>query len=197
MGCGRRRFSRPYGRRRYRKLYIIATEGMKTEPQYFSFFENHNSTIHVKCLKQRSRNSPPQVLARMKKYLRKEALRSSDEAWLVVDKDQWNDSQLAQLHEWSLEQENYGFALSNPKFEYWILLHFEDGAGIANSQQCSDRLKQYLPEYDKGVDAHKITEKRIADAVYRAKTRDNPPCADWPRTTGTTVYRLIESIQNA
>jgi hypothetical protein len=75
----RRKFQRPLGERRYRKLFVIAVEGVKTEPQYF--------------------------------------------------------------------------ALSNPKFEYWLLLHFNDGTGIASSRDCSDRLKRHLPGYDKGIDA--------------------------------------------
>ena len=70
----------------------------------------------------------------MTDHLESEGLKPSDEAWLVVDKDQWTDEQLTQLHQWSLQQENYGFALSNPKFEYWLLLHFEDGTGIILSR---------------------------------------------------------------
>ena len=197
MARKRRTFKRRVGKRPYRKLFVIATEGAKTEPQYFAILDNRDSVIHVECLKTKHNSSPPQVLKRMQKRLKKEALRKSDEAWLVVDKDQWTDEQLAQLHGWSLEEENYGFALTNPKFEYWILLHFEDGNGVANSQQCSTRLKQYLPDYDKGIDTRKITPEMIVDAVRRAKTRDNPPCQDWPRALGTTVYKLVESIQQA
>lgn len=86
----------------------------------------------------------------MTDHLEHEGLKSSDEAWLVVDKDQWTDEQLTQLHQWSLQQENYGFALSNPKFEYWLLLHFEDGTGVTSSRDCTERLKRWIPEYDKG-----------------------------------------------
>ena len=50
----------------------------------------------------------------MKDHLRQEDLLPSDKAWLVVDKDQWTDEQLNQLHSWSLDKDNYGFALSNP-----------------------------------------------------------------------------------
>ncbi|MCF6178109.1 MAG: hypothetical protein L3J63_01800 [Geopsychrobacter sp.] len=34
----------------------------------------------------------------------------------------------------------------------------------------------------------------VPEAVERASRRDTPPCADWPRTTGTTVYRLVQSL---
>ena len=122
-------------------------------------------------------------------------MKSSDEAWLVVDKDQWGDEQLMQLYDWAQTRNNYGFALSNPKFEYWLLLHFEDGTGIASSRDCDARLKRQLPNYNKGIDAGKISRKQIDDAIRRAKLRDNPPCIDWPRTFGsTTVYRLVENI---
>ena len=191
----RRRFQRPLGERRYRKLFVIAVEGVKTEPQYFAIFNDQQSVIRVNCLKGSHDSSPPQVLKRMEDHLRQEELRSSDEAWLVVDKDQWTDEQLDQLHAWAQARDNYGFVLSNPKFEYWLLLHFEDGTGIASSRDCSDRLKRHLPGYDKGIDARKITRDRIDEAIRRARLRDNPPCADWPRALGgTTVYKLVENI---
>jgi hypothetical protein len=77
----------------------------------------------------------------MAEYLRQESLKKSDEAWLVVDKDQWSNEQLEQLLRWAQGSDNYGFALSNPKFEYWLLLHFEDGEGISSSRACLERLK--------------------------------------------------------
>ena len=195
MPAQRRKFQRPLGQRRYRKLFVIAAEGAKTELQYFAIFNDQNSVISVKCLKGSHDSAPPQVLKRMETHLKGQSLRSTDEAWLVVDKDQWTDEQLNQLHGWSEKHVNYGFALSNPKFEYWLLLHFDDGVGIGSSRDCTERLKRHLPDYDKGIDARKLTSDRIDDAIRRARQRDNPPCADWPRAFGgTTVYKLVESI---
>lgn len=195
MPSKRRRLKRPLGQRRYRKMFIIATEGDKTEPQYFAIFNNQNSVIRTRCLKADRDSSPPQVLKRMEKHIRDEGLKNEDEAWLVVDRDQWTDEQLKQLHEWSQGSVNYGFALSNPKFEYWLLLHFEDGAGIGSPRECSDRLKRHMPDYDKGIDCRKISPTMIENAIHRAKERDNPRCADWPRSIGgTTVYRLVEKL---
>ena len=195
MSPKRRKYRRPTGERPYRKLFIVATEGDKTEPQYFAILNDHHSFIHVVCIKSKHHSSPLQVLKRMEYRLKQETLKNSDEAWLVVDKDQWTDEQLAQLHAWSQDADNYGFALSNPKFEYWLLLHFEDGAKISSLSECSIRLKKYLPGYDKGLDGRKITPDMIENAIRRAKARDNPPCVDWPRTFGsTTVYKLVENI---
>lgn len=195
MPPGRRSFQRPLGERRYRKLFVLAVEGAKTEPQYFAIFNNEQSVIRVNCLKGKHESSPPQVLKRMQDYLKEEALKNTDEAWLVVDKDQWTDEQLAQLCAWAQGQDNYGLALTNPQFEFWLLLHFEDGDGVATSRNCSDRLKRHLPGYDKEINVRKFTSERISDAIRRAKQRDNPPCVDWPRAPGgTTVYKLVENI---
>ena len=195
MQSSRRKFQRPLGTRPYRKLFVIAVEGKKTEPEYFAIFNNGPSVIHVKCLKSGNDTSPPQVLKRMKDYLKQKQLKTSDEAWIVVDKDLWTDNQLNQLHAWAQIRSNYGFALSNPSFEFWLLLHFEDGTGIGSSQDCIDRLKRHLPGYNKAIDIRKITHDQINEAVCRAKKRDNPPCVDWPRTPGgTTVYRLVEKL---
>ncbi|MEA1922564.1 MAG: RloB family protein [Pseudomonadota bacterium] len=132
----------------------------------------------------------------MEKYIKKEQLRSKDEAWLVVDKDGWTDDQLQTVYDWSQKDDRYGLAVSNPKFEFWLLLHFEDGNGIANSHQCTKRLLKWLPNFSKGhVDTKKLI-KNLDAAIQRARQKDLPPCNDWPRQTGTTVYKLIEQIQS-
>lgn len=190
----RRKFKRSLGARRYRKMFILATEGAKTEPLYFNMFNNGNTVIHVKCLKGNKQNSPEHVLKRMNDYLKGNRLESGDEAWLIVDRDQWREGQLNQLHEWSQANIRYGFAVSNPKFEYWLLLHFEDGTGINSSRQCTEHLKRHLPHFEKGhVEVNKLWPG-IHDATKRARLKDTPPCVDWPKITGTTVYRLVEKL---
>lgn len=193
MPLKRRSFKRRAGKLPYRKLFVVSVEGSKTEVQYFSMFNKGSLVVHVVTAK--SKSSPPYVLKRMKAQLKKEPLEKSDEAWVVVDKDNWTDESLAKLHAWAQESKNYGFALSNPKFEYWLLLHFEDGNGVATSQECSDRLKVYLPDYDKKIDNRKVSIVGIKNSIVRAKARDNPPCTDWPRNIGvTTVYKLVEKL---
>ncbi len=132
----------------------------------------------------------------MQSYLRKESLRKTDEAWIVVDKDDWTEDQLRELLRWAKKSENHGFALSNPNFEYWLLLHFEEGKGIANSQECLTRLKRHLPNYKKDIDSKKITLELIAKAVARAKQRDTSRSYDLPQIWSTSVYKLVEKIIN-
>lgn len=191
----KREFRRPYGTRSYRKMFVIAVEGVKTEPEYFGLLNSQQSVIHVNCLTGGRDSSPLHVLKRMEKHLRQNNLRPTDEAWLVVDKDQWIDEHLTQLYAWTQKCDNYNLALSNPKFEYWLLLHFEEGTGITSSRDCDDRLKRHLPNYDKGINLRKMTRDGIDAAIRRGRLRDTPPCTDWPRALGcTTVYKLVENI---
>ena len=106
-----------------------------------------------------------------------------------MDKDQWTDDQLQVLCDWASSRENYGLAVSNPKFEYWLLLHFEEGKGVSTSRACSEKLKTHLPNYDKGVLGARISEEQVQQAVGRAKRRDQHG-----ESIGSTVYKLVERI---
>ena len=151
--------------------------------------------VKVTCLKGKNASSPPQVLKKMKEYLRNNGLKKTDEAWLVVDTDDWTDTQLGHLYDWSQSKTNYGFAVSNPKFEYWLLLHFENGNSISSSRVCSNRLKKYLPNFDKGINPREFTQVKIHEAIRRARQHDKPTCADWPRNTGTTGKKWTEKVR--
>jgi hypothetical protein len=186
-------FRRPAGQRRYKRMFVIVAEGTVTEQEYFQLL-NEESIIHIKCLRNRSNLTPQEALLRVREHISKEGLRKNDVAWVVVDKDSWAEDHFSALHNWAQSRSNYGFALSNPKFEFWLLLHFEDAKGICTSEQCNEKLAKHLPAYDKHVDWRKFTRERIENATVRAKNRDIPPCTDWPHNTGTTVYKLVEKI---
>ncbi len=192
------KFRRPYNELLYRKRFVIATEGSKNKPGYFAIAIFNNSDQQVILVKKkRHKSAPKHILTCMKDYLKKEKLKSSDdEAWLVVDKDDWDEKILDELSAWAKEKKNYGFAFSNPKFEYWLLLHFEDGKKIESPKDMDCRLKKYLPNYNKRINASKFTRERIEEAMGRARKRDCcPRCADWPRVPYvSTVYRLVEKM---
>jgi hypothetical protein len=187
----RRTFSRKSGQRLYRKIFFIVTEGTNTEPQYFDSFESDK--VRIKLAQGSSKTSPRSLISRVKNLIKTEIPKATDEIWIVLDKDNWNDQQLLPIVSWSKESDNYNFALSNPKFEYWLLLHFED-SNISSSNDCSQKLKKHMPNYDKNLDMRKITNDMINNAIKRAKQRDIPPCDKWPTTFGSTVYRLVENI---
>jgi hypothetical protein len=130
----------------------------------------------------------------MKKKLHSECLQKGDEVWIVIDRDSWEENQLDALYKWSQEKECYGFALSNPSFELWLLLHFEEGNGVGSKRECLQRLKKHLPGFDKArYDLNRFKDK-VKDAVENAEQKDRPPCKKWPDRVGSTVYRLVKKL---
>jgi len=195
MVMGRRTFRRRPPFLPYRKLFLIATEGAKTEPIYFGIFNSPQTTIHVKLLPARKHDSsPPQVLKRAKEFVKEKGVGKKDEVWLVMDRDQWTDEQLEGVFI-GCRASAFNLAVSNPQFEYWLLLHFEDGSGVSGSRDCTQRLMRYLPNFDKGHLEIQKVEPGIPNAIHRAEAKDTPPCEDWPKTNGSTVYRLVKSLR--
>ncbi len=184
-----------------KKVFLLSTEGAVTEPGYFEFFSNYKD-IKIRTVKpKKGKSSPIDVLKRMNKALVKSGLKTRDEAWIVIDTDQWKVNQFREVQNWANSKGSgfhRGVAISNPKFEYWLLLHFEDVKGGEAAEKCADRLKKLFPGYEKEIDTRKITEEMIKTAVARAKARDESYCKQHPGAEGCTeVYKLVESILQA
>jgi len=195
MSKGRRPFKRRASFLSYRKLFLIATEGARTEPFYFDMFNSPQATIHVKLLPAKKHDtSPPQVLKRAEGFVKEKGLRKKDEIWLVIDRDQWTDEQLKGVFP-GCRASAFNLAVSNPQFEYWLLLHFEDGSGVSGSRDCTRKLMRHLPNFNKAYLEIQKIEPGIPDAIHRAEVKDMPPCEGWPRTNGSTVYRLVKKLR--
>jgi hypothetical protein len=165
MSPKRRSFRRLLGRRRYRKLFVVSPEGSKTEPQYFSLLNSQFAVVRILCLGHRYGQSPDRVLRAMDSYLSEVGLRDTDEAWLVIDRDRWPTDAIDRLHSWACSHRNTHLAVSDPCFEYWLLLHFEVGDGVPGRQGCIDRLKRHLPNYDKSVKSGDISSDTQGSAL--------------------------------
>lgn len=180
--------------RPYRKRFVISAEG-QTELQYFEALNRLCDNVVLKPIKGRTQSAPAYVLKRMQQYIQRERPEGTDECWLVVDRNDWPENQLKKLEQWSASSERYGFAISNPKFEFWLLLHFENGTGVRSPADCTRRLRNYIPEYDGSIGGNMFTTNRICDAVKRAKDLDNIHDKNWPfERFNSTVYRLVSRI---
>ena len=191
----RRSFQRPLGERRYRKQFVVAVEGKLTEQQYFEQLRGFTPLIHIVCVSGNEKSAPAYVLKRLKNYLRDNPLRETDEAWLVVDRDEWPPSELDKLHAWTRRDPRFALAVSNPAFELWLLLHFQNAGPASTHQTVRQLLSKHLPGYEKSLSKHRISQAQIQSALQRARAVDQPPCTTWPTNAGiTTVYRLVERV---
>ncbi len=199
----KRPLERASGRLRDATLFVIATEGARTEKNYFEFDAFQSTRIQLKVLAagDGERSSPEYVLARLKKFRDEYQLADGDELWLVLDVDRWGDAKLSQVCR-EAAQAGYEVAISRPCFEVWLALHYVEGNVLPDSGSC-ERMSQILGAsvpggYQKG-NPHNPRPAQFAHltdlAIERARALDANPAERWPSTTGTRVYRLVERLK--
>lgn len=182
------------------RLIIIATEGEKTEKQYFGMF-NDNTRVQVVILPtEHGKSDPKAILARLKDYYQEHALNVEDELWLVIDVDRWGEANLSEVARQS-KQLSFKLAISNPCFEIWLLCHFQNATEILNSLgmsgRCSeieDVLKDLLGGYNKSNLNCTLFKDKVDFAIQTAKELDVAPKTRWSNSMGTRVYRVVRSI---
>lgn len=176
------------------RLVLIATEGRRTEPDYFHGLQEDGvldrSRVKLVLLPPADgASAPTHVLDRLVAEETRLALKPMDERWLVLDTDRWPVEQLAAVTQ-QASQRRYGLAVSNPCFEAWLVLHFDDVLPTDPAGQTCDSLDRRWRAARAGVD-RPFTAERVRDAVTRAEAGDLWPGDRWPQGPGTHVYRLV------
>ena len=134
-----------------------------------------------------------------------------DEFWLIMDVDDHTEEYYKENWENTIElcnERNYGYAISNPFFEIWLLLHHVDVKADDHTYAVTDshpyeRTPHYRERlrYDakaplkdqKHIDKDHYTKEKVCKAIERARALHDAN-EDWPRSLGTTVYKLLEKI---
>lgn len=195
------------------RLVVIASEGRCTEAIYFSAVRDNlrAPNVHVEILERdTNESSPEKVHAQIAEFMRHYNIEDDDELWLVIDRDRWHDRMLSSVARLCAQNSHLNFCMSNPCFELWLLLHLEDirtydgetfaelTANRKNSAGVTwlkKRMRDLLGSYNESnYDAVSLLPN-IDRAITIARDLDTNPSDRWPQTTGTHVYRLIESIR--
>ena len=153
-------FSRRAPRRTGRDTILIVCEGARTEPNYFEDMirELGLSSADIRVCGEECGSDPVSVV----KYAIAECENNSgayEEVLCVVDRD--GHPNFAQALDISRRSPAGGkqiqFLVSDPCFEYWILLHFEytsrpyvAGGGVSRGALCLRDVKRHFPDYEKG-----------------------------------------------
>lgn len=118
-------------------LIVIATEGEKTEKQYFEGLKSlfKSKKVNILILPNIDhRSSPEQVMELIDNFLDDFKLEDNDQCWLVIDVDRWENETLSYVAS-SCSQKNISLAVSTPCFEFWLLLHVADINDYSNQQK--------------------------------------------------------------
>ncbi|MDX9720177.1 MAG: RloB family protein [Myxococcota bacterium] len=186
------------GRKQPKRRILIVCEGRLTEPHYFRRFQHatRNPLVHVEVAKETGVPlTVVQIAVQHKEKAEQQARRQHDdflrwdEVWAVFDIDEhphvFEALRLA-------EREAIHTAVSDPCFELWALLHFEDQRAHIERKQLRLRLKRHMPDYDKELDFDRM-HPHYDNAVARA-THLNEELSTRGRNPSTQVFLLTESI---
>ena len=191
-----RPLGREEGRHRDSSIIVIACEDTYIQRSYFGLFRSTRIQVRVIETPKDAGSSSPDAVLRRLCAVREEFdwEEGKDEFWLSIDKDRWKPEVLAMVYK-EARQKGFNVALSNPCFEYWLLLHgIEPTAAFPNCQAAKDLLKARCNGYTgKTVPEGWVTTATLRLAIQRAKPTDKNRDG-WPTENGTQVYRLAERL---
>jgi len=203
------RLHRRAGKRATRSSILIVCEGSKTEPKYFERVLAKWKLATVEVLP--ARGSAPTTIvadaALRKKARRVEASHSNvvaeyDEVWCVFDVDAHPKIKTAIK---TADENGIDVALTNPCFEFWLLLHFvRFGTTNQTRHQVQRKLRQYIPGYEKGGDLGDDvfdgigTAIRHAEDILRSQWQVNPEKAEklLKCNPSTAVHLVIKKLRS-
>lgn len=209
----RHSFERPEGKKSAR-LIVVASEGKETEKIYFNAVKNIvcAGNVHLEVLERNSNASSPDVVYSQLKQFQDTYQLDDDELWIVIDKDRWKVKTLAAIARLCSQSKFLHFAMSNPCFELWLLLHYEDVASMSNDDQIAlkenkkvsrrgdtwlkTRVRRKMGSYNESSYNAELLMPNILTARNRAKALDSNKFERWPINIGTHVYKLVDSIMD-
>ena len=187
-----------------KRFILIGTEGKnKTEIGYFNKFNRIQKNFRVRFSSGNSTDSMG-IVEDIKRARAKLKFHAGDLAFAVFDADLWGTrgKQIQQAINYAEKQE-IKVILSNPCFEVWFVLHFEDGrAPYDSSDKVIDKLKQYVPDYEKSRDMFELLHGNMEKAISRAEQlrryhEDNDTLKLSEQNPMTDVDRLVKLLCGA
>ena len=180
---------------------VVVAEGAVTEPGYLRIFERlHGDRSSARLVLIPGAGDPRAVVERAieeSRELKHEPLGSRDTVWAMFDRDEHPrfDEAKDMAHGNGIR-----LAISNPCFELWGILHYQEYNAPLNRHECQRKLGELCPDYSnkkrKIFDDMKVIEGNYRDAVERAehslaRRREE---GDPEGNPSTTVHRLTEHI---
>lgn len=220
------------------KIIFLSCEGSVTEEEYFSrvsqlfddiktkvqFVSVEEDAVHThyksRTLEQKQslgKSKPKQLVEKIERFKQeKESIyqfskHPEDEFWIVTDVDKNLSDDFIDDFKWALEfcdEKGYGYAISNPFFEIWLLLHHDDvndydqkyAVTKEHEYEPTNHFRERLRELRVPLkDTKHITDihydkEKIFNAIERAKLLHTDKSNRYPEYFATTVYLLIEKM---
>ena len=194
------------------KRILVVTEGTETEPNYFEAIRKYYrfAKKKVRITSSFKGTAPKQVIeSALELFFEGNTAQGIeplfyDEIYVVFDRDEHlcylqaldNAISLNKKHLNKDDKEVSFTAIStNPCFEYWFLLHFENCSALYHRDKVDKMLKKYIPKYNKADEnIFEITRGNLGKAIEQAECinlKSSPTSKDTPFTN---VPELIKAL---
>lgn len=191
----------------YARLLIV-TEGEKTEPQYLEEIRVHYklTTANIKITNCEYGTAPQQIVQFAEDIFKQ--TKQFDQVFCVFDRDEHQsfDNAVASATAKNKKFRNDRgepvefFAVpSNPCFELWLLLHFEQFNKLVHRDVISERLNKagYINNYQKAQKGlFKLTREKINGAHINAEQLDLERARHGNNVPYTAVSALVKLLMN-
>ena len=187
------KLQRPRKTHERRPVIFLAMEGTRTEPQYFDAIHSFGKLKSFHFQPVQKGGNPDALLKKIRKM--ESLMEEHDFAWLVCDRDResWTEEALNSILEWSDSDARNGFLFSNPSFELWLLLHFEDWPPRLNQSRIEELLSRRISNYKKQIPSGTITLQRVKKAIQRAAGHPHR-AFQLMNQSGTTVGEILKEF---
>ncbi len=197
-------------RESYDKVLIVC-EGEKTEAFYMLALRDHLGLSQANIeIDPNSDSSPTSVVAYAKKLIVENRTDPYNHAYCIIDRDEHADYQKAvdQVNGYRNKETKLHLIVSDPCFEYWILLHytyttkvFGTSGGSPCKELISQELKQYIADYEKGDASimQGLVEGQLTTAlVHAARSEKAAKIAgvDSPRTQMHMLVNYLKQLKD-
>ncbi len=213
----RQQLERKRGRRADCDRVLIVSEGSKTEPHYFEEIriEMRLPAANIAVSPGNLGTEPIQVVQYARQLFEQGDKfkgiepRAFEQVYAVFDRDDhltyFDALKLAESLDGKLRNDakkavSFKAIASVPSFELWLLLHFEDIQAPLHRDEVMQRLRQHIPNYEKGADrVFASTRGRLDEATQRAAalaekfTAYNDP---EPYTAVAGVVRVLTTLRS-
>lgn len=206
-------FRRQQGNRERPSLLIVC-EGEATEPIYFNALraDLKLSVVEVEIvgegcapvtLVQRAVDRTERRKREAAKARKKHEQHAPpfDEVWCIFDTERLDENPSFYEAVRTARQYNIQTGVSNPAFEYWYLLHFDETSRpFSNAYELIKALEKYIPGYAKNQNVYGIIGEYTDAAIDRADTivrshKEWNPDDNFPNPS-TYVYKLVKKLKS-
>lgn len=189
-----------------KRTFLAFCEGIRTEPEYIEALRQEpavsdSASVEIR-IDQTASGAVPLTLVDTAAEARDRYSQEQgeiDEVWCLFDVE-WplNHPNLREARE-KAKARNVNLAISNPCFELWLVLHFDEGTAWLNSDDAGTLRSRHDKSSGKGLEGSKYMPRRTV-AAKRARALAAKHAGDvteFPHDNPSSgMYLLLEAIES-